>query len=253
MVSPTNTILSLSARSNAACICSPKPSARARYLARHPSAAGYADFADFRLYRVAVDGSGAEPLVTTSTDKFASSVSPDGRTLLFNASGNRDVLHKIQLDGSTAQPVNATSLGQRNAVFAPNGEWMAYEETGVGEVTQVFVQAVAGASGRQQVSAGGGDQPRWTKGGREIVYRNADAVLAVSFDPGTQTIGTPVELFRIRTAGRLGSGRTLGYDVSPDGMRFLMVVPVARPDAQPNVVVLNWLDELRERVPRARQ
>jgi len=30
------------------------PADRARYLARHPSAAGYADFADFNFYRVAV-------------------------------------------------------------------------------------------------------------------------------------------------------------------------------------------------------
>ena len=31
------------------------PGPRARYLARHPSAAGYADFTDFGLYRVAVE------------------------------------------------------------------------------------------------------------------------------------------------------------------------------------------------------
>ena len=31
------------------------PHLRVRYLARHPGAAAYADFADFRLYRVAVD------------------------------------------------------------------------------------------------------------------------------------------------------------------------------------------------------
>lgn len=49
-------------------------------------------------------------------------------------------------------------------------------------------------------------------------------------------------------AGRIN--RTLGYDVAPDGSRFLMVTPVERPGALPVVVVLNWLDELRARVPR---
>jgi hypothetical protein len=41
-----------------------------------------------------------------------------------------------------------------------------------------------------------------------------------------------------------------GYDVSPDGPRFLLVQPM-HPDPPTNQihVVLNWFDELRRRVP----
>ncbi len=41
-----------------------------------------------------------------------------------------------------------------------------------------------------------------------------------------------------------------GYDVTPDGAQFVRVEPVARPNAQPTVVVLNWFAELKRKVPR---
>ena len=49
-----------------------------------------------------------------------------------------------------------------------------------------------------------------------------------------------------------GGGNLQNYDVSPDGERFLMVKPVTATGgvatAQINVV-LNWFQELTERVP----
>ena len=43
---------------------------------------------------------------------------------------------------------------------------------------------------------------------------------------------------------------TSGYDVSPDGQRFLMVQP-GGPDQTPTQiqVVLNWVEELKRKVP----
>ena len=38
------------------------------------------------------------------------------------------------------------------------------------------------------------------------------------------------------------------YDVSPDGQRFLMLKEAGTEEAQINVV-LNWFEELKERVP----
>ena len=44
------------------------------------------------------------------------------------------------------------------------------------------------------------------------------------------------------------------YDMSPDGERLLMVFPADRPDGgepvRPQInIVLNWFEELKERVP----
>jgi hypothetical protein len=64
-------------------------------------------------------------------------------------------------------------------------------------------------------------------------------------------VGKPVELFRKTQPDRLGGGRTIAYDVSADGNRFLLVVPEQSAQAQPTVVVLNWFEELRARARTA--
>jgi hypothetical protein len=112
----------------------------------------------------------------------------------------------------------------------------------------VYVRELSGNGGRRQVSTGGGDQPRWTRGGREIVYRRGNNVIAVSFVPETGAVGTPALLFRRTDAGRLAGETSVGFDVTHNGARFVFVAPEERPGALPVVVVLDWLEELKRKV-----
>jgi hypothetical protein len=45
------------------------------------------------------------------------------------------------------------------------------------------------------------------------------------------------------------------YDVSPDGQRFLMLKPVEQAQAAPTQinVVLNWFEELKQKVPMGKK
>ena len=63
----------------------------------------------------------------------------------------------------------------------------------------------------------------------------------------TLTAGTPHMLFE--GAYRTSSTNSFGYDVAPDGQRFLMIqnVELERAATQINVV-LNWLEELKQKV-----
>ena len=65
----------------------------------------------------------------------------------------------------------------------------------------------------------------------------------------TFSLGTPQVLFEgpFRTDG----GAFFNYDVTADGQRFLMVQSVERPPARVSQLVLvqNWVEELRQRVP----
>ncbi len=203
----------------------------------------------YDLHRLPIDGGAADTLVTNGYDKLASSVSPDGRIIVYQQRQVGDHLMFAPIAGGVPKPFEEPGTSQLNGAFSPDGRWLAYEERSADGRPEIFVRALAGPGGRRQLSAEGGSQPRWTRGGREVVYRNGDAVLAVSFQPLTGEIGTPSLLFRKADAGRL-SRRTVGYDVTPDGSRFLMVVPVERPGAQPIVVRLNWLAELKRKVPR---
>ena len=82
---------------------------------------------------------------------------------------------------------------------------------------------------RHQVSIGGGAEPRWTKGGKELVYRTGDSIMAVSVDLTSGQIGRPVALFG-GTFIPVNFGAA-SYDVTPDGNRFLMVKRLPEPGA----------------------
>jgi hypothetical protein len=112
--------------------------------------------------------------------------------------------------------------------------------------------------GRWQVSTNGGDSPLWSPNGDELFYRNDDAVMAVSVttEPSFNTLGTPKVLFR---GSFIGPGAFDGtpWDIHPNGKKFLMIKPPASTGAAPTAaspqpkinVVLNWFEELKQRVP----
>ena len=76
--------------------------------------------------------------------------------------------------------------------------------------------------------------------------------MSAGVDPASGDVGKPVQLFRKTQPDRLGIGRTYTYDVTPDGSRFLLVLPNYRAGAQPTVVVLNWFEELKAKSRRGR-
>jgi hypothetical protein len=51
------------------------------------------------------------------------------------------------------------------------------------------------------------------------------------------------------------SGTTPNYDVSPDGQRFLMLKPIESAETAPTEinVVLNWFEELKQKVPAGKK
>jgi len=58
------------------------------------------------------------------------------------------------------------------------------------------------------------------------------------------SVGTPKILFEDQDLA------DTAWDVSPDGQRFLMVKPLEQQQAATQIdVVLNWLEELKRRVP----
>jgi serine/threonine protein kinase len=74
-------------------------------------------------------------------------------------------------------------------------------------------------------------EPRWTKGGKELVYEEVDGhVIAVPIDSGAGFhAGTPVTLFTLpEHAFGIGSA---SWNVSEDGTRFFFILPPQVRDA----------------------
>jgi len=97
-------------------------------------------------------------------------------------------------------------------------------------------------------------EPTWNRNGRELFYRTGNKMMAV--DITTQPSfsgGKPRVLFEGRY--NLAPGTGSNYDVSPDGQRFLMIKPSEQEQAAPTQinVVLNWFEELNQKVPTGKK
>ncbi len=201
----------------------------------------------YDLHRIAIDGSAQDTTVLVSPyDKRATSMAPDGRTLVYSEAIDRTLLALLDVASGSSTRVDDRQSTQRAGMISPDGRWLLYDEASSDEQPQVFVRPLRGG-GRVQVSPDGGDQPRWTRGGREIVYRRGDAMMTGSFDPATGNAGTPSRLFVAAGSGQLDK-QSYGYDVTPDGSRFLLVTPIPRPDVQPTHVIVNWTHRLQEKM-----
>ena len=131
-------------------------------------------------------------------------------------------------------------------MFAPNGQWMAYvsDESGRNEI---FVQPYPGPGGKWQISTGGGVEPVWARNG-ELFYRNGGQMMAVEITTEPSfSAGTPTMLFE--GTFRSGNVARADYDVTPDGQRFVMVQQGGLLGGSQLNVVLNWFEELKQRVP----
>ena len=202
------------------------------------------------------DGSAPEePLIAGDTNKAPTSWSPDGRVLAFAA------IDPVALVPGTAAPhMWWLSLNDRKphlflqskfadaaGVFSPDGRWLAYvsDESGRNEI---YVRPFPGAGGKWQISTDGGNEPVWPRRGRELFYRRGNTMMAVDVTTSPSfAAGQPRRLFESDYI--ISEGFMANYDVTPDGDRFVMVKTRAENARAQIDVVLNWTEELKQRVP----
>jgi len=146
------------------------------------------------------------------------------------------------------QPFLQTQFYESAAMFSPDGNWLAYVSNESGR-QEVYVQPFPGPGGKRQMSTEGGNQPVWARNGQELFYRNASQMIAVDIttEP-TFSAGTPKLLFG--GTFQVSAAARANYDVTPDGQRFVMVQEGGADSEVSQInVVLNWFEELKQRVP----
>ena len=133
-----------------------------------------------------------------------------------------------------------TPFDELNGQFSPDGRWVAYETNESGRF-EIVVQPFPMPTGKWQVSAGGGIQPRWRTDGKELYFVAPDGkLMAASITAGaTFAAGTPAPLFSVRLAKGGGYEEQPEYMVSHDG-RFLVNQPVEATTTAPITLILNW-------------
>ncbi len=221
----------------------------------------------FSLWWIRADGAGeAQPLLESKDVVVPYSVSPDGQRLAFFDRGvgvdTAFDLWTLHLDVSDPEhpkpgkPELFLRTSSQEPAFSPVGRWIAYTSNESGRY-EVYVQPFPGApsaSGKWQISTGGGSHPIWSRNGRELFYQSLDNRIMVA------TYTAKADSFAADKPRPWSNTQILepvalqwNLDLAPDGKRFAVFPrPEATGEQKGSVhvtVLLNFFDELRRRVP----
>ncbi|TFG37449.1 MAG: hypothetical protein E4H44_05250, partial [Candidatus Aminicenantes bacterium] len=173
-----------------------------------------------------------------------------GRYAVFRSEGSGTGSRRLLVVENGVDTVPRTLIQSRfdhySMVLSPNGRWIAYvsEESGAPEV---YVRPFPNAdSARFAISVGGGIEPLWRRDGAELFFRTSRGeMFAVPVGTGTTfEHGTPQRLFS--APGLMQSIYHRGYDVHPDGKRFLMVSSFSGLTTRQLNIIFNWRAELEK-------
>jgi serine/threonine-protein kinase len=176
------------------------------------------------------------PVASAPAQAFPSSVSGDGSVALTIYRDGRTTVAIAAHDGGSARVLTDGPFDEAAAVFSPDGRWIALESTESGR-SEVVVRASTGGQ-RQAISSEGGRHPRWSGDGRSIYFESGRRLMEAAFVPDGS--GAPS-----RPAVMVDHAVEQVLAVTPSGR----VLVERQPPAEGAVFVLQWLRELRERLP----
>jgi len=204
------------------------------------------------LHIVRADGVGEPRLLHGITWAAPTGFTPNG-DLIFEVEEIAD-LWRMPIDGSgEPEQITDTDYDEDRAAVSPNGDWIAYTSNEGGDYG-IYVQSYPEMGPRYAVSDTG-VEPLWSVDGRELFFRDGDAMKAVDigYEPTFSPSNAKV-LFRVNDSQpELDCCRT--YGVHPDGQRFLMIQEESRTEPVTEaraILVQNWFVELNELAPPSR-
>jgi serine/threonine-protein kinase len=209
------------------------------------------------LYWKASDGTGDAEKLGSSPGRglFPWSWSKDGKILALSEIiyPLPDDIGMLSMEGARLRkPLFQEKYSESQPQISPDGKWIAYvsDESGASEV---YVRPFPEVNkGKAQVSTSGGGSPLWSPDARELYYRSGDAVMMVPVESGPAfKPGKAAVLFQGTYSGGRAVSQVSLWDISPDGKRFLMLKETdAAAEATRKInIVVNWFEELKQRVP----
>jgi Tol biopolymer transport system component len=204
----------------------------------------------YSTWRARADGTGAPEPVDLGGIPYpfdTASIHPTDDVIALTWSGD---LFVYTPGSGEAQPWFDSPAFEATPAFSPDGRWLAYATNDQGP-NQVYVRSYPDAGNRRVVSRDGGAEPRWARDGSELYFRSGDVIMAVPFDgEAAQPVGQPYKLFETDRRLMPGWFGVSNYDVGNDG-RLLMLLADGPTTITGLKVVVNWFQELTERVPAA--
>jgi Tol biopolymer transport system component len=153
------------------------------------------------IYRKPADGAGKDEFLGSVSGRvsFPASWADSGKTLVLELFGPTEFdIGMLSMEGDRKfKPLLNEKYQEAQPQISPDGRWMVYTSDESGQ-NQIYVRPFPEVnSGRWQISTSGGDSPLWSSDGREIFYRNGDAIMGTSVKTvPTFSLETPRILFR---------------------------------------------------------
>jgi hypothetical protein len=161
--------------------------------------------------------------------------SPDGRFLLTH---DTKTLSIVPVTGNGhPEALYSSSFLKDEFHLSPDGQLIAYGENRSGK-WEIFVASFPSFQYIQQVSVGGGAQPRWRVGGRELFFIDYQGgMMSATVERGSPPkIGVPRKLF---DTGLIPDPTVNQYAVTRDGLKFLVLEP-RKGFAESYSAIVNW-------------
>jgi serine/threonine protein kinase len=211
----------------------------------------------YDVFQKATSGAGVEEILLESPQtKYAYDWSSDGK---FIAYAELDMKTKLDLwilpldnkeAGRDRKPFVflRTEFDENVPQFSPDMCWISYESNESGR-WELYIRQFLGAdgqpvsnqTGKWQVSTNGlidYSVVKWNRNGKEIFYMSTDnklMVAEVKASGSTFDVGAVRPLFEVKSK----TGFNL-YDVTADGQKFLIGIPVSAQSIPPLTLVTSW-------------
>jgi len=177
---------------------------------------------------------------------FLADLSPDDTRAFLSGQpegSSRDVVMLDLSDGSK-QTLLSSRFDEQGARLSLDGRLIAYTSNESGR-DEIYIQPFPALDARVQVSTEGGTEPVWSRDGRTIYFRNGNAVVQARVEAASGlVVGRPETVFEGTFGG--GPNGMAGFDVSPDGRRFVMALRENTDQTGEGVqVVVNFFTEMQ--------
>jgi Tol biopolymer transport system component len=181
-------------------------------------------------------------------------------------------LYTLQLDARDRKPKLFYDLPNSNefgSQFSPDGKWIAYASNAVADQQAdpnalrgfaIYVQPYPPTGVKYQITQTGGAWPIWSSNGHELLYR-LQGTTATGATPRIYSVSITTQPTPVFTAEHQlpiqGFQPVINYreyDVLPNGRGLVMVLQgsaagTAAASTARISTVLNWVEELKTRVP----
>ncbi len=187
------------------------------------------------------DGKGATDILAKQGEVPA--FSPDGAYMVYIRDGEGPgLLMKLGLT-KDGQPEMFSDVAVINPRLSPDGHYISYYSWERGG--RSYIRTFPTGDAKWEVPSAEGDLVVWHPNGKELFYEmlNPSTLMEAPLETNPSfSIGTP------RKVCDVGSNQGLGFDITPDGSKLVVVRhPSEAGPAPPIIVIQNWFAEFKDK------